>query len=298
MHKLPSKLCPCWLQVYFADSVAADANCTAALFNAAEALLDTFVVAFRVNATITDGLAVSDGTREALGSGDNGQLSCTKRCGSWFNLICLYWKGCNKELATVLVLCALVPTLGAAPLQRLCFKHPSNPAYSSASCVRAWHVHLAYLKYCIPAACCGCQALQRGYCMRLCLGGCPGGIAQPQARSQHDREPRGTYIVSRSGRSRHRDMASRPIPADRVDNSCPHKPNRSSRQHRPSQEHPHGLGSRRAKEDSKHRSASRHHRSRSPKRSERTDHQGSRSRSRPRKNESPVGQKEPPDFMV
>ena len=62
-------------------------------------LTDTRQILFSVNATATDSLSVSDGTRESLTGGDDGSVSCSQRCGNAFALLCFYLKGCNSELA-------------------------------------------------------------------------------------------------------------------------------------------------------------------------------------------------------
>jgi hypothetical protein len=84
-----------------APDAAPAANCTLELLDSQGDVTDMAIVTFSVNATVTDLVPVSDGTRDALTGGDNGNSTartCKERCGSMFNVLCLYWKGCTSEL--------------------------------------------------------------------------------------------------------------------------------------------------------------------------------------------------------
>lgn len=124
-------------QISFADSRAeAEANCTTSLFSAADALLDIYVVSFSVNATTTDSIPISDGVRDSLGPGDNGSRSCVERCGSWLNVVCLYFKGCTKELTVVAVAIVTVPVLGAARASSFRLRCSHEPKRRASAALR------------------------------------------------------------------------------------------------------------------------------------------------------------------
>jgi hypothetical protein len=102
------------LQVYLtAPEGSKNASCLAEMFDSQGELTDSRVVLFSVNATVTDSLSVSDGTRESLTGGDSNSMTCTQRCGNAFALLCFYLKGCKSELAKAIGLIFFLMFVGA-----------------------------------------------------------------------------------------------------------------------------------------------------------------------------------------
>jgi hypothetical protein len=236
-----------------------------------------------VNATTTDERPVSDGTREALGPGDSGHKSCRQRCGSLLNVVCLYWKGCKKEVITVLLTIVVGSILGAI-FVAIAFVFCASSLCCTMIAARSTHRQM----HGPHAVCCGCQALRRGYLTQCMFRGCGDATAPFQSEARHVRERRGTYIESRGSRSWdeergeaitaiHRDNKRRSKQQHRGSSSMEHRSKRaaSPKRNRSSQE-THGT---KPPSGDSHR-----HRSRSPgarreKISRRDDH---RKHSRPR----------------
>jgi hypothetical protein len=141
------------MQLFMASgSKAPEANCTVDLLDSQGSVTDTKVLRFSVNATSVDDIAVSDGTREALSQGDsNAPRACASKCGM-FNIVCLWWRGCTRELgllgggtAALLIACAT-----PAACMHACRLHGS----CSSPCV--------YLASCMPVGQCPHGKLQAG----------------------------------------------------------------------------------------------------------------------------------------
>ena len=97
------------VQMYLtAPDGATSAECTADMLDSQGALTDTRQVLFSVNATVTDSLSVSDGTRESLTGGDRNARNCG--CSSFFSLLCFFRFGCTgsmmKAIGTILTMLA------------------------------------------------------------------------------------------------------------------------------------------------------------------------------------------------
>jgi Male gamete fusion factor len=104
------------MQMYLtaADGAAA-AECTAGLLDSQGELTDSRIVEFSVNATQTDPLAQSDGTRESLNGGDSGARTCADKCANVFSLLCFWWKGCTAALIKGISLIVVMIFFGARP---------------------------------------------------------------------------------------------------------------------------------------------------------------------------------------
>jgi hypothetical protein len=89
------------MQLYMTATEGAEsAACTMDMLNSQGDVTDSAQVQFTVNATVTDPIAVSDGTREALSRGDSGHRTCQDKCGNgMFNLLCFYWNSCKGQMA-------------------------------------------------------------------------------------------------------------------------------------------------------------------------------------------------------
>ena len=125
------------LQLYMTAADGAEsAECTIDMLDSQSDITDTKQLNFVVNATVTDSLALSDGTREGLTGGDSGHRSCSDKCGgSMFNLVCFWWNSCKEELAKSIALIVGLLVFGAAnarPHQRLhcmcCARHARSVA--------------------------------------------------------------------------------------------------------------------------------------------------------------------------
>lgn len=99
-----------------AAEAADSAACTIDMLDSQGDVTDSKQLHFVVNATATDSLALSDGTRESLTGGDSGHTSCADKCGGgMFNLVCFWWNSCKEELAKAIGLIVGLLVFGAAP---------------------------------------------------------------------------------------------------------------------------------------------------------------------------------------
>lgn len=115
------------VQIYLtAPEGSKNASCIAEMLDSQNELTDSRMIVFSVNATVTDSLSVSDGTRESLTGGDSNAMTCTQRCGNAFALICFYLKGCNAELAKAIGLIVFLIFVGTHLKHNLC-KSQSSP---------------------------------------------------------------------------------------------------------------------------------------------------------------------------
>jgi len=86
-------------EVYMTSQAAVvGASCTVRVLDSQNKVTDTAVVRFDVNATSVDAQVMSDGTRETLSGSAPAARTCLDKCGSVLNFVCLYLRGCNKEL--------------------------------------------------------------------------------------------------------------------------------------------------------------------------------------------------------
>jgi hypothetical protein len=105
----------CSVQLYMtAANQAGNATCTVDMLDSQGDVTDTAQVRFSVNATVTDTVAVSDGTRESLGGGDSGHRTCQEKCGNGiFNMLCFYWNNCKEQLAKAFAVISSSIIIGA-----------------------------------------------------------------------------------------------------------------------------------------------------------------------------------------